>query len=117
MFYIFAHLLNVWFNKSALLSYMHLYSICCNVFWLKYTHTQDGKESACNTGDPGSILRLGRSPGEGNGYPLQSSCLENSMDRGAWRATVHGVTKNTFTFFFIQIKSILTQVCDQKRVF
>ena len=53
----------------------------------------DSKESACNAQDPGSIPGLGRSPGEGNGYPLQYSCLENSMDRGAWWATVHGVTK------------------------
>ena len=52
----------------------------------------DGKESACNAGDPGSIPELGRSPGEGNGNPLQYSCLENSMDRGAWQATVHGVS-------------------------
>ena len=54
----------------------------------------DGKESACNAGDPGLIPGLGRSPGEGNGYLLQYSCLENSMDRGAWRATAHGVTKS-----------------------
>ena len=44
----------------------------------------DIKESACNSGDPGSIPESGRSPGEGNGYPLHYSCLENSMDRGAW---------------------------------
>ena len=49
------------------------------------------KESACNAGDPGFIPRLGRSPGEGNGNPLQYSCLENSIDRGAWWATDHGV--------------------------
>ena len=54
----------------------------------------DGKESACNVGDPGLIPGLGRSLGEGNGNPLQYSCLENSMDRGAWRAIVHGVTRN-----------------------
>ena len=54
----------------------------------------DGKESACNAGDLGSILKSGRSPGEENGYPLQYSCLENSMDRGDWRATVHGVAKS-----------------------
>ena len=48
------------------------------------------KESACNVGDPGSIPGLERPPGEGNGYPLQYSCLKNPMDRGAWRATVHG---------------------------
>ena len=53
----------------------------------------DGKVSACNVGDPGLIPGLGRSPGEGNGNPLQYSCLENSMDVGAWWATVHGVAK------------------------
>ena len=52
------------------------------------------KVSACNAGDLGSVPRLGRSPGEGNGNPLQSSCLENPMDRGAWWATVHGVAKS-----------------------
>ena len=52
-----------------------------------------GKESACNAGDPGSVPGLGRSPGEGNGYPFQYSYLENSMDRGAWQALVHGVAK------------------------
>ena len=52
-----------------------------------------GKESACNAGDPGSVPGLGRSSGEGNGSPLQYSCLENFMDRGAWRATVHGIAR------------------------
>ena len=54
----------------------------------------DGEESACNAGDPGLIPGLGRSPGEGNGYPIQYSQLENSMDRGAWWATVLGVAEN-----------------------
>jgi len=54
----------------------------------------DGKESACKAGDLGLIPEFGRSPGEGNGNPLQYSCLENSMDRGAWQAIVHGVTKS-----------------------
>ena len=54
----------------------------------------DGKESAHNEGDPGLIRGSGRSPGEGNGYPLQYSCLENPMDRGAWQDTVHGITKS-----------------------
>ena len=63
----------------------------------------EGKASAYNAGDPGSIPGSGRSPGEGNGNPLQYSCLENSMDGGAWLATVHGVTKSrtrlsNFTF-------------------
>ena len=54
----------------------------------------DSKVSAYNEGDPGSIPGLGRSPGEGNGNPLQYSCLENPMDGGAWLATVHGVAKS-----------------------
>ena len=54
----------------------------------------DGKESACKVGDPGLIPGSGRSPGEGSGYPLQYSGLKNSMDRGAWWATVHGVEKS-----------------------
>ena len=54
----------------------------------------DGKESAPSTGDLGSIPGLGRSPGKGNGNPLQFSCLENPMDRGAWWATVHGGAKS-----------------------
>ena len=61
--------------------------------------------SACNAGDLSSIPGLGRSPGEGNGNPLQYSCLENPMGRGAWWATVHGVAKSQtrlsdFTFTF-----------------
>ena len=56
--------------------------------------SSDGKESACNAGDLGSIPGSGRSPGEGNGNPLQDSCLENPMDRGAWWVTVHRVAKS-----------------------
>ena len=56
-----------------------------------------GKESACNAGYLGSVPGLGSSPGEGNGCQLQYFCLENSMDRGAWWATVHGVTKESDT--------------------
>ena len=54
----------------------------------------DSKESACDAGDLGSTPGLGRSPGEGNGSPLQYSCLENSMGRGDWQATVHGAKKS-----------------------
>ena len=54
----------------------------------------DGKEPACSVGDLGLISGPARSLGEGNGYPLQYSCLENSMERGAWWATVHGVTQS-----------------------
>ena len=54
----------------------------------------EGKASACNAGDLGSIPGPGRSPGEGNGNPLQYSCLENPMDREAWQTTVHGISKS-----------------------
>jgi len=54
----------------------------------------DGKESSCNAGDLGLMPGLGRYPGEGKGYPLQYSDLENSKDRGAWQAAVHGVAKS-----------------------
>ena len=56
-------------------------------------HSSVGKASAFNAGDLGSIPGSGSSPGEGNGSPLQYSCLKNSMDRGAWWATVHGIAK------------------------
>ena len=55
------------------------------------------KESACNEGDLGLIPVSGRSFGEGNGYPLQYSCLENPMDREAWGTTVYGVIKESYT--------------------
>ena len=61
---------------------------------LKLPRGSDDKESACNVEDPGSIPGLGRYPEKGNGNPLQYSCLENSMDGGAWQATVHGVAKS-----------------------
>ena len=70
---------------------------------MSFKHSSDSKESTCNVGDLGSIPRLGRFPGKGNSYPRQYTCLENSMDRGAWQATVCGVLKSqtqlsTFTF-------------------
>ena len=58
-----------------------------------FPHSLVSIESACNAGDLGSIPGLGRSPGEGNGNPVQYSCLENPMDRGAWQDTVHGVAR------------------------
>ena len=62
--------------------------------WIKKIWYVCTVESAYNAGDSGSIPGSGRSPGEGNGNPLQYSCLENSIDRGTWWATVHGVTKS-----------------------
>ena len=62
---------------------------------LGFPGSSDSKiKSACNAGDPGSVRELGRSPGKVNGYPLQYSFLENSMDRGAWWTIVHEVTKS-----------------------
>ena len=66
-------------------------SVCC------FPGGSDGKESACNAGDPSLIPGLGRSLGEGNGNPFQYACLENSMDRGAWQVTVHGITESDMT--------------------
>ena len=62
------------------------------IYW--YIGGSDGKESAYKVGDPGSIPGLGRSPGNGNGNPVQYSCLENSMDRGSWSAIVYGVIES-----------------------
>ena len=64
------------------------------IVWFKKIVWSNGKEPPCNSGDLNSIPGLGRSPGEGNGNPLQYSCLENSTDREAWQAMVHGVTNS-----------------------
>ena len=89
------------FNQSILTN-AALNTVMGLLCWL------NGKESACNVGDLGSIPGSGRSPGEGNGSPLQYSCMENPMDGGAWQATVHEVPKswarrNDFTFTFSQV--------------
>ena len=81
--------------------YSFTYFYCLNfkkfnwsIVGLGFPGGSDGKESACKAGDPGSIPGSGRGPGEGNGYPLQYSCLENPMDRGAWLTAVHGVAES-----------------------
>jgi len=71
-----------------------IYVCVCVLYKWGFAAGSDSKESTCKAGDLGSILRLGRSPGAGNGCPVQYSCLGNSMDRGAWRATVCGVAKS-----------------------
>ena len=85
-----------WWLEKKCLNFTQLfpsYKYECNtVYWLLRWHS--GKESACNAGNLGLIPGLGRSPGEENGYPLQYSCLENSMDREIWWATVHEVSKS-----------------------
>ena len=91
--------LSLWTNRKV--KNLSVYSVYSVIRPLKYPGVSQkgfpcssvGKESAYHTGDLGSIPRSGRSPGEGKGNPLQYSCLENPMDRGAWQATVHGVAR------------------------
>ena len=92
-----------------------------SVMFLGFPGISDGKESAWNAGDLGSIPGLGRSPGEGNGNPLQYSCLVNSMNRGTWRPTVHGirrvghnwVTLFFFTFLISSLLALITKMSPQ----
>ena len=80
------------FNKcfeSYLNSFSASSKISSNSMLLGFPSSSDGKASVCNAGDPGSIPGSGRSSGDGNGKPLQYSCLENSMDGEVWQATVH----------------------------
>ena len=103
-----------------LLIYPSLSFIFCNQLYF-------GKASARNAGDPGLILGSGKSPVEGNGNPLQYSCLGNPMDRGTWWATVHGITKSqarlsdfTFTFTILQYMFLkkqcvgLPEMCNKR---
>jgi len=76
----------------------------------------DSKASAYNVGDLGSILGSGRSPGEGNGNPLQYSCLENTMDRGAWWAMVHGVAKQSDMTQGLKIHITTDKTWQKKRL-
>ena len=92
-------------NTSRLFGFYHLWGHCSFLLYVGvhkilfvpskgFPAGSDSKETDCNAGYLGPISGLGRSPGEGNGNPLQYSCLENPMDGGAWWATVHGVPKN-----------------------
>ena len=77
------------FTLSGHLIELHFLAVVLGLSW-----GLDGKRSTCNAGDSGSIPGLGRSSGEGNGYPLQYSCLEKPVDRGAWQTSAHGVAKS-----------------------
>ena len=99
-------------NFQCLRMYFYI-STCLIFYWdnsLGFPGGSDSKRSAHNVGDPGSIPGLGRSPGEGNGNLLQGSCLENSMDGGAWWATVHGVTKSRTRLSEFTFNSLLAKV-------
>ena len=88
------NLLTITVLTSATGHHMAVFGIYIYFLFLMVPCGSDGKESACNVGDLGSIPLLRRCPGEGKGYPLQYSCLENSMNRGAWQATVPGIPKS-----------------------
>ena len=95
LFYLFIFCMLLWLFLNS----CYLIDKCFFFFFLVlhlmgFPRGSEGKESACNAGDLGSILGLGISPGGGHGNPLKYSCLENPMDRGAWQATVHGVAKS-----------------------
>ena len=89
-------------RKIMMGEWENCWSIWCS---LVFPGGSDGKDSTCSAGDLGLIPGSGQSPGAGHGNPLQYSCLENSMDRGAWWATVHGVTKSqTWLIMFLSSK-------------
>ena len=86
------------FSLLSVSEYLFYFILFLFFYWTKvalrvFPCNSVGKKSACNAGDLGSIPGWGRSPGEGNGNPLQCSSLQNPMDRGAWQAAVHGVTR------------------------
>ena len=89
-------------NSTWGFPFLHILTDTCYLlsFWwqplwhVSFPDGSNSKEFACHAGDPGSVPGLGKFPEKGHGNPLQYSCLENPMDRGAWRAIVHGVTQS-----------------------
>ena len=96
-------IVKTWKNPKCPLTeeWMKMWLLPISVFILyngmDFPGSSDGKESACNAGDLGLISGSGKLPGGGNGNPLQYTCLENPMDRGAWLATIYGVTESDTT--------------------
>ena len=86
-------------KQPKCLSTLHIHHSFLNIhiLYIGFPGGSEGKESACDVEEPSLIPRLGRSSGEGHGNPLQYSYLENSTDRGAWWATVHGIAKSDTT--------------------
>ena len=84
------------YANTYIYTHTHIY-VCIYTYIWGFPGCSDGKESACHVGDLDSIPGLGRSLGKGNSYSLQYSCLESSMDRGAWQAIVHGITESDTT--------------------
>ena len=94
MYFIYYACLGIGASTCFLRTFIHSANIEHLLSVWGFPGGSDGKESACNIGDPGLIPGLGRSTGEGHGNPLQYSCLGNSRDRGAWQAAVHVVAKS-----------------------
>ena len=87
----------------------YILSLFTQLMKIYFPGGSEGETSACNAGDPGSIPRLGRSPGEGNGYLLQYSGLENSMDRGAWQEThMFNMLSNIWKLMYLTISTQIT---------
>ena len=109
-----SHELHVEMTRVDLVSKLFWYNLACWSrinFVLLWVCWDTGKEFACSAGDLSLIPGLGRSPGGGHGNPLQYSCLENPMDRGAWQATVYGVAKSWTRLKRLNMHACLT-LCD-----
>ena len=85
-------------------------TVQCSIVNYRLLCLFNGKESTCSAGDEGSIPGLGRFPGEGNGNPFQCSCLGNPMDRGNWQATVHEITEELDTIWWLNTHTLLIVV-------